>query len=95
MDLFERIADYVVKNTQENASDLSNGLNYITSNADILSVFAQEIDEYVMDKVMEALCKREEIAEVELVVELVEGFDVVLYSNYAPNYNPELDEEEE
>jgi hypothetical protein len=79
--LFEKIADYIVKQVQEN-SKLS-GFQYIVDHTDIQTIFNQEIDEYINNKIIEALCKKEEVADAQVDTD---GFDVVLYTKYAPNY---------
>lgn len=87
-ELLKRITDYIVKTVQEE-STLS-GFQYVVDYSDVQSHFAKEIGEYVNNQIVEALEVREEVADVE---QDTDGFDVVLYTNFAPNYEGDEDEE--
>jgi hypothetical protein len=84
--LFEKISNYIIKTVQENS--MLSGFQYVVSYKDIQETFSQEIDEYINSKIIENLSAREEVADVQ---EDTDGFDVVLYTKYAPNY---IEEEE-
>ncbi|EQB4341422.1 hypothetical protein ACYJ2U_001806 [Clostridium botulinum] len=80
--LFEEIAEYLVKTVQEEST--LEGFQYTISNADIQERFGKEIDEYINDKIIEVTSKKEEVAEIFVDTD---GFDVTLYTDFAPNYN--------
>lgn len=80
--LFKKIADYIVKNTQKNS--LESGFQYITHYSEIEEKFNIEIQEYIKSKIISSLEDRKEIADVQ---EDTDGYDVVLFTSYAPNYN--------
>ncbi|WP_291566903.1 MULTISPECIES: hypothetical protein [unclassified Clostridium] len=81
--LFEEIAKYLVKTVQEESDGSMSGFQYIISNADIQEKFGKEIEEYINNKIMDASFEREEIADICIDTD---GFDVVLYTDFAPNY---------
>ncbi|AUN01413.1 TPA: hypothetical protein ACXDAY_002299 [Clostridium botulinum] len=85
--LFEEIAEYLVKTVQEESDSSMSGFQYVISNADVQEKFGMKIDEYINDKIMEASCEREEIADICIDTD---GYDVVLYTDFAPNYIEEL-----
>ncbi|MBY6842817.1 hypothetical protein [Clostridium botulinum] len=60
------------------------GFQYTISNTDIQERFGKEIDEYINDKIIEVTSKKEEVAEIFVDTD---GFDVTLYTDFAPNYN--------
>ncbi|MBN3375735.1 hypothetical protein CF087_17870 [Clostridium botulinum] len=80
--LFEKIAEYLIKTVQEE-STLS-GFQYTISNADIQERFRMEIENYINDKIIEVTSKKEEVAE---IFTDTDGFDITLYTDFAPNYN--------
>lgn len=87
-ELLKRITDYIVKTVQEES--ILSGFQYVVDYSDVQSHFAKEIGEYINNQIVEALEDREEVADVQLDTD---GFDVVLYTNFAPNYEGEEDEE--
>ncbi|WP_291566905.1 MULTISPECIES: hypothetical protein [unclassified Clostridium] len=86
--IFEQIADYIVKNTQQNS--VESGFQYITYYSEIEKKFNVKIDKNINNKILTALEDREEIADVQ---EDISGYDVVLFTSYAPNYNSKEFEE--
>ena len=80
-ELLKRITDYIVKTVQEES--ILSGFQYIVDYSDVQSHFAKEIGEYINNQIVEALESREEVADVE---QDTDGFDVVLYTDFAPNY---------
>ncbi|GAA0082916.1 hypothetical protein [Clostridium sp. CTA-6] len=80
--LFEKIADYIVKTVQEEST--LEGFQYTISEANIQENFGLEIKNYIDDKIMEEMVKRKEVAEIFMDTD---GFDVTLYTDSAPNYN--------
>lgn len=86
--LFEQIADYIVKNTQQNSLD--SGFQYITHYSEIEEKFSLQIEEYVRNEIISSLEAKEEVADIQ---EDTDGYDVVLFTSYAPNYNPKNFEE--
>ena len=82
--LFEKIADFIIKEVQENSESSMSGFQYIVGYDKIQEKFNIDIERYMNDKILEYLHKREEVAD---VVEDTDGFDVVLYTEYAPNYD--------
>ncbi|MBD5589136.1 hypothetical protein [Clostridium botulinum] len=80
--LFEEIANYLIKTVQEEST--LEGFQYTISNADIQERFGMEIENYINDKIIEVTSKKEEVAEIFMDTD---GFDVTLYTDFAPNYN--------
>ena len=83
--LFKEIAKYIIKEAQDNTSDC----NYIVNYAEIEQRFGIQIKEFINGQITEALCKCKEIADVQ---EDTDGFDVVLYGDYSPNYQENEEE---
>ncbi|EKS4345204.1 hypothetical protein QB607_003208 [Clostridium botulinum] len=79
--LFEEISNYIVKTVQEEST--LEGFQYIISQKDIWEKFGKEIDEYIENKIIEVTSKKEEVAEIFMDTD---GFDVTLYTDFAPNY---------
>lgn len=82
--LFEEIAEYLIKTVQEEST--LEGFQYTISEADIWERFGKEIGNYINDKIEEVTSKKEEVAEIYLDTD---GFDVTLYTDFAPNYREE------
>lgn len=81
--LLERIAEFIVKEVQEESQPCMSGFQLIVSFDKLQAEFGLEIDNITPDEIIAALCDREEVAD---VVKDEIGFDVVLYTAYAPNY---------
>lgn len=79
----KEIAEYIIKTVQENS--ILSGFQCIVSYTDIEKTFNINISD-IKNDIINMLCTREEVADVQ---DDVEGFDVVLYTEYAPNYNKE------
>lgn len=77
------ITDYIIKTVQENS--ILSGFQYIVSYTDIEKTFDINISN-IKNDIIDTLSTREEVADVQVDEE---GFDVVLYTKYAPNYNEE------
>jgi len=80
--LFEKISNYIVKTVQEES--MLKGSQYVNSKVDIWERFGEEINEYIINKIEEVTSKKEEVAEIFMDTD---GFDVTLYTDFAPNYN--------
>jgi len=85
MDIFDKIAEYIVKNTQTESNPDMSGFQLVTSFA-ILNEYQDQLNVYIRNQVRLALESREEVADVQLDKD---GFDVCLYTNFAPNYRSE------
>lgn len=82
--LFEEIANYLIKTVQEESDSSMSGSQYVNSKVDIWERFGEEINEYIINKIEEVTSKKEEVAEIFMDTD---GFDVTLYTDFAPNYN--------
>lgn len=78
------IARYIIKTVQDNA--WLNGFQYIISYSMIEDEFNIELNAKMVEEIVEALEWSEEVADVEYDDY---DIDVVLYTNYAPNYREE------
>ena len=79
-ELIKRIADFIVKDVQESTTDFQSVTFYV----DIQEKFAMKIEEKIYEMVEDELNSREEVAD---VIQDTDGFDVVLYTDFSPNYN--------
>lgn len=86
--LFEEIASYIIKTVQEES--ILSGFQYVVSEAAIQARFGVEIRNYINDKILDVTAEREEVAEIYLDTD---GFDTTIYTDFAPNYDEEDDEE--
>lgn len=86
--IFKKISEYIIDQVAENSESSMSGFQYCVTDSEIQEMFAVDIENYINEKILEELDKREEVADVQLDTD---GFDVVLYTKYAPNY---IDEEE-
>lgn len=82
-DIFSKIADFIIKEVQQNSEFSISGFQYIVDYKDIYENFSVEINEYINSEITKALQDRKEVAD---MIEDTDGFDVVLYTDYAPNY---------
>jgi hypothetical protein len=80
--LYEMIADFCIKQVQENAGCCSEGTNWITDYDEVEEEFSICINDINLEAVIEAIEKREEVAE----VLLDDGFDVTIYTDFSPFY---------
>lgn len=80
-DRFDDIAKYIVRQVQENS--ILSGFQYIVSYKDVQNTFSIKLNKYVNKQIINALYDREEVADIQ---EDEEGFDVVIYTSFAPNY---------
>ena len=78
------IVNFIIATVQEE----SMGFQYIVDYSHIEEKFEVTFDSIIIKQVEELLCEREEVADVQLDDD---GFDVVLYTGYAPNYIEEDD----
>lgn len=81
---YSEIVGFIIKTVQ----DESMGFQYIVDYICIEEKFGVVLDSTIIKQVEIFLCKREEVADVQLDDY---GFDVVLYTDYAPNYIKEDD----
>lgn len=79
-ELIKKIADFIIKDVQESTTDFQS----VTFYEDIQEKFAMEIEQKVYEMVENELNTREEVAD---VIQDTDGFDVVLYTDFSPNYN--------
>lgn len=77
---YSKIADFIIKTVQNESVC---GFQYIICNMDIEHEFGITINDDKANKIGSELAKREEIAEFDYANET---FDVILYTDYAPNY---------
>lgn len=89
-DNIQKISDYIVGQVQEKS--IETGFQYVVSKTDIRRELSIELSEEELRAVTEHLMSREEVAD---VIEENDGFDVVLYTKFAPNYEPSDYETEE
>lgn len=87
-EIFEKISNYIITEVAENSDSSMSGFQYCVNYADVQELFATEIDEFINEMILSELNKSEKVADVELDTD---GFDVVLYTDYAPNYENEED----
>ena len=80
--LMREIASYIIKEVQTE----STGFEMVVGHDIIQQNFALKINVVVNELILDALCNREEVADVE---EDSDGYSVVLYTGFAPNYEPE------
>lgn len=80
----EGICDFIIKTVQ--TKSILSGFQYIVDFDSINDEFGMPMNFKLKLDAYDALLEREEVADVELTDE---GFDVVLYTKYAPNYNEE------
>ena len=78
MNLFKKIADYIINEVRINASDLSGEANYCVEHADIQSIFSAEIKEFFDNAIIEELYRSGKVAD---ATENTDGFDVILYKD--------------
>lgn len=78
---YKQIADFIINQVQD---DSVNGFQRVVSVASIEKEFGEDIDTPDVRHIAEELDSREEVADLELDEDL--NFDVVLYTDYAPNY---------
>lgn len=84
-ELIKEIANFIVKDVQKSTTDFQS----VTFYEDIQEQFTQKIEEVIYDLVEIELSKREEVAD---VIQDTDGFDVVLYTDFSPNYVSEDEE---
>lgn len=83
MNNIKKISRFIVKYVQEHA--LFNGFQYCVSFEIINTHFNISIDEHLVSSIYNQLLSEVEVAD----CVLDDGFDVVLFTNYAPNYDCE------
>lgn len=86
---FKEIAKYIIKVVQENSDSTMSGYEYMIDYSDIEKAFNLKMNDENKSEILKALNQREEIADIEDVRE--ESYlDIVLYTDYAPNYIEEV-----
>jgi|GEM_PF-5965337 hypothetical protein len=83
----ERVADYIVRTVQEDS--ITSGFQLEVFHDELESAFGS-LSSDDLNFIYDLLAEREEIADVLLSEE---SFDVVLYTDFAPNYEPDECEE--
>lgn len=86
---FNEVAKYIVKQVQEKALD--NGRQYCLDKKEVFEKFNLERTEENEKSIIEALEQRKEISYFE---EDKEEYDILLYLDYAPNYEWTEEDEE-
>lgn len=84
----EKIVDFIIKTVQVETF----GFQYILSYEHIETDLNIKLDHTIIKQVKRLLCEREEVADVEINDE---AFDVVLYTDYSPNYIDDDEDEED
>lgn len=86
-----KIAKYCIINAQFESGDLSNGLNFFTHYDDIEDVYEIDLrkNKGLYDDVEQELQDSAEVAE---FLFNDDGIDIILYTDYAPQYVPDDDE---
>lgn len=79
-ELIKRIVDFIIEDVKESTTDFQSVCFY----EDIQEKFAMEIEQTIFSMVEDELNTKEEVAD---VIQDTDGFDVVLYTDYSPNYN--------
>jgi hypothetical protein len=77
------ITDFIISEVQENATDLSNGLNYVVDFAEIEERFKITVTAELAEEIADSLSIREEVAD---VIIIDNDFDILLYGKYAPDF---------
>ncbi|MEF9952216.1 MAG: hypothetical protein RR782_02575 [Clostridium sp.] len=85
VNLIKNITDFIVNEVKEKS--IMNGFQYIVNYSNIAKEFNILVDQYLLVAVVDMLEDREEVADIQLDGQ---GIDVVLYTDYAPNYDSEL-----
>jgi len=85
--LINEICSYIIKTVQLKSNPDFSGFQYVVDIQDINTSFSITINEQMQSEILNNLLCREEVADVVLNDG---GFDVVLYTDYAPNYISEL-----
>lgn len=81
--LNEKISKYIIECVQEESDSSMSGFQYTIENQQLEEKFNCKLDKKSIEEIENILCSREEVADVQVYDNL---FDVVLYTNYAPNY---------
>jgi Fe-S cluster assembly iron-binding protein IscA len=84
MVMINRICDYIIRIVQENS--ILSGFQYEVDYKTVEDEFGIIVDEEMKQIISANLSQREEVADVVLDED---GFNVVIYTKYAPNYNKE------
>lgn len=82
-EIINDICDFVIKTVQ--TKSILTGFQYVVYYSDIFEEFSITLTKYEISSIKNELLLREEVAD---VVYNDNGFDVVLYTDYAPNYVP-------
>lgn len=80
--LINDICDFIVKTVQDES--ILSGFQYVVSYSDIAEKYSKQLSETIQSAIENELSSRKEVADVFCDTD---GFDVVLYTDYAPNYN--------
>ena len=80
--LINDVCDFIIKTVQEKS--ISSGFQYVVDTQTISNRFNINIAEFQTEIIDSLLC-RDEVAD----VVFDDGFDVVLFTDYAPNYIPD------
>ena len=84
--IFKKISDYIINEVSQNSESSMSGFQYCVSYADIQELYAVEIEEFVNNMILKELENSGKVADIILDTD---GFDVVLYTDYAENYDEE------
>lgn len=81
-ELIENIAGFIVKKVQKESNE--SGFQLIVSNEEIEKEFIIKVDKQMQQEIEEYLYSKEEVADVQ--IDKV-GFDVVIFTEFAPHYD--------
>ena len=87
--MINKLVDFIIAEVQEKSA--LSGFQNIVLYSDMSEKFSGEIEEFILELILDELHKREEVADAILDTD---GFDVVLFTDFAPNYNADAYEEE-
>lgn len=87
-DIISKACDFIIKTVQESSNPDMSGFQYCVDYSLVSKHIEIELTEDLINNISDGLFAREEVADV--IFEDEFGFDVVLYTAYAPNYIPEL-----
>lgn len=82
----ETISKFIIQQAKENSSSHMSGFQYIVDYDTIKKAFKVELEEETQEQILDTLLGCEEVADAEIDCE---GFDVVLYTAFSPNYDHE------
>lgn len=80
--MINQICNFIIKTTQEES--ILSGFQYTIEYSIISKMFSIQMNQENINLIVKELLNKEEVADVEIFDDC---FDVVLYTDFAPNYN--------